>query len=266
MNFDNYQFHYSLSGSTDKPLILFLHGFMGISNDFDKVISLLLDRFCCLTVDLPGHGKTMVLGGDNSYTISNTAHGLIYLLDKLCIEKCFLVGYSMGGRLALYLTLYFPQRFLKAVLESSSPGLKTQQEQIERIQHDLRLAQKLATSDFSLFLSNWYNQPLFSSLKNHPKFEYLLEQRLQNHPSRLAKSLRNMSTGYQPSLWEKLKQNKIPLLLLVGEYDHKFRAINLEMAELCEAATLEIVSQCGHNINFERTEVFVEKLTKFLDN
>lgn len=265
MNFDNYQFHYSLSGSQDQPLILFLHGFMGASNDFDESISLLSDQFCCLAVDLPGHGKTRVTGGDDCYTMSNTAEALINLLNQLNVEKCFLAGYSMGGRLALYLTLHFPHRFSKVVLESASPGLKTQQERMERIQHDLKLAQKLETGDFSSFLSNWYNQPLFTTLQKSPSFERLIKRRLQNNPLELAKSLYNMGTGCQPSLWQKLEQNKVPLLLLVGEYDNKFRAINVEMAELCKAATLKIISHCGHNINFENPKCFVKSVTDFFN-
>lgn len=264
MRVNNFLFHYSLSGNADKPLILFLHGFMGDSNEFNEVISLLSDQFYFLTVDLPGHGKTRVLGGDVCYTMSNTAHALIDLLDQLNIQQCFLAGYSMGGRLALYLNLYFPERFPKVVLEAASPGLKTQRERLERIQRDWELARKLENSDFSEFLSNWYNQPLFASLKKHPDFESLIASRLQNNPLELAKSLQNLGTGCQPSLWEKLKQNKNPLLLLVGEYDVKFRSINSDMARLCESAKLEIVSNCGHNIHFENSKAFVEKLIMFL--
>lgn len=237
---------------------------MGDSTEFNESISLLSDQFCCLTVDLPGHGKTRVLGGEECYTMSNTAHALINLLTQLTIQKCFLVGYSMGGRLALYLNLHFPQRFSKVVLESASPGLKTQRDQLERTQRDFELARKLEQRDFSTFLSSWYNQPLFTSLKKHPDFELLIASRLQNNPFELAKSLRNLSTGCQPSLWEKLKQNKNELLLLVGEYDTKFKAINSEMAKLCQFAKLEIVNDCGHNIHFENINTFVETIQTFL--
>lgn len=264
MRFDTIQFHYSFRGNKNKPLILFLHGFMGDSNEFNAAISLLSEQFCTLTVDLPGHGKTKVLGSEESYTMSSTAKALINWLDQLNVQTCFLVGYSMGGRLALYLSLSFPQRFPKVVLESASPGLKTQRDRLERIQQDLELAKKMETSDFSVFLSNWYNQSLFTSLKEHPNFESLLASRLQNNPLELAKSLRNLSTGRQPSLWEKLKQNQNPLLLLVGEYDAKFRGINSEMARLCNAITLKIVSHCGHNIHVENTKAFVENIILFL--
>ena len=266
MTFDNFQIYYSLTGNRDKPLILFLHGFMGDSHEFNEAIALLSDQFSCLTVDLPGHGKTRVLGGDEYYTMPKTAQALINLLDWLDIKKCFLVGYSMGGRLALYLALHFPQRFSKVVLESASPGLETQWDQLERIKRDFALAQQLEKTDFPSFLSNWYNQSLFTSIKKHPDFEYLIASRLNNNPSELAKSLRNMSTGCQPALWEKLKQNTIPLLLLVGEYDAKFRSINSKMARLCESAKVEIVSNCGHNIHFENTKTFVENVRLFLNN
>ena len=264
MTFDNFKFHYCFRGNRDKPLILFLHGFMGDSNEFNEVIALLSAQFCCLTVDLPGHGKTRVLGGDECYTMSNTAQALINLLEQLNVKQCFLVGYSMGGRLALYLNLHFPQYFSKVVIESASPGLKTQGDRVERTQRDIELAQELEKSNFSSFLSNWYEQPLFVSLKKHPEFKSLIASRLQNHPLELAKSLRNMSTGCQPYLWEELKKNRNPLLLLVGEYDAKFIAINSEMARLCKSAKLEIVSNCGHNIHFENPKIFVENVQFFL--
>jgi 2-succinyl-6-hydroxy-2,4-cyclohexadiene-1-carboxylate synthase len=237
---------------------------MGDSNEFNEVIALLSAQFCCLTVDLPGHGKTRVLGGDECYTMSNTAQALINLLEQLNVKECFLVGYSMGGRLALYLNLHFPQCFSKVVIESASPGLKTQGDRVERTQRDIELAQELEKSDFFCFLSNWYEQPLFASLKKHPQFKSLIASRLQNNPLELAKSLRNMSTGCQPYLWEELKKNRNPLLLLVGEYDAKFIAINSEMARLCKSAKLEIVNNCGHNIHFENPKIFVENVQFFL--
>lgn len=261
---DQFKFHYSFSGDRDKPRILFLHGFMGDSNEFNEVISLLSDNFCCVAVDLPGHGKTRVIGDDECYSMQNTAHGLISLLDDLNIESCCLIGYSMGGRLALYLNLHFPQRFSRVVLESASPGLKTERDQAERIQRDLELAQQLESIDFPVFLSKWYNQPLFASLNKHQNFKLLLEKRLQNNPLELAKSLCGLSTGQQPSLWDKLKINQNHLLLLVGEYDEKFRSINSEMVRLCESAQLKVIRNCGHNIHFENPKEFALNLQSFL--
>jgi 2-succinyl-6-hydroxy-2,4-cyclohexadiene-1-carboxylate synthase len=267
MSLANYQFNYSLINNPNKPVILFLHGFMGNIDEFDEAITLLSDEFSYLTIDLPGHGKTQILGSDECYTMANTAQALINLLDELQIHTCFLVGYSMGGRLALYLTLHYPERFSQVILESASPGLATEVERLARIQQDYQIGRQLIStleiSDFADFLSNWYSQPIFGDIKNHPKYELMLENRLQNYPLKLDKSLRYMGTGYQPSLWDKLKESKNPLLLLVGEYDEKFIDINQRMAEICEKAQLKIIKNSGHNIHFENTKEFVQNLRSF---
>lgn len=261
----NYQFHYDLTGNKNQPLILLLHGFTCDSQDFNQIISLLSQSYCCLAVDLPGHGKTKVIGDETCYNMSNTAQALIDLLDDLQIDKCLLLGYSMGGRLALYMTLYFPDRFEKVVLESASPGLKTEKDRSHRLQADLHIAQNLENSNLKEFLYNWYDRPLFQSLTKSPNFHQLIESRLANNPLELAKSLRNMGTGTQPSLWEQLAKNQIPLLLLVGEYDDKFTTINAKIASLCPAANLEIVPKAGHNIHFENLDKFVAVVRQFYD-
>lgn len=263
----NYQFNYSLINNCNKPVILWLHGFMGNIDEFDEVIKLLGNNFSYLILDLPGHGKTQVLGGNEYYLMEKTAQGLIDLLDELQIPKCFLVGYSMGGRLALYLTLHFPERFSQVVLESASPGLPTEAERLERVKRDAQIAKKLARSvsksDFGSFLFNWYNQPIFGNIKYHPEFETMLESRLHNQPTELVKSLQFMGTGSQPSLWDKLKDNQVPLLFLVGEHDEKFIEINREMAKISQVSKLNIISDSAHNIHFENTLEFVQRLQEF---
>jgi 2-succinyl-6-hydroxy-2,4-cyclohexadiene-1-carboxylate synthase len=268
MNLEKYRFNYSLAGNFQKPLVLFLHGFIGNIEEFDEAIRLLGEDFSYLILDLPGHGKTQVLGNDKYHQIECIAKGIIHLLEELKIEKCFLVGYSMGGRLALYLTLNLPEKFIKVILESASPGLATNIERLARIKSDSQIARKLTRiseqSDFRIFLNNWYNQPIFSKIKNHPKYQKMIESRLENKPLELAKSLQFMGTGYQPSLWENIKENKIPLLLLVGENDEKFIKINTVMSYICKTAQLKIISQAGHNTHVENTLSFVQNLHQFI--
>ena len=170
----------------------------------------------------------------------------------------------MGGRLALYLGINFPTRFEKIILESASPGLKSKAERSLRCQSDFKLANKLENSNFKEFLFNWYNQPLFESLRQHNNFEKLIERRLENNPLELGKSLRNLGIGNQPSLWNKLSNHQIPTLLMVGKYDHKFRAINTEIAELCLVAKLTVISESGHNIHWENPIEWIETIINFL--
>jgi len=159
--------------------------------------------------------------------------------------------------------LSYPNRFPKTVIESGSPGLKTEQERCDRIQRDDKLANRLET-DFDQFLVDWYNQPLFRSFKAHPEFEQILKIRSYNDSNQLARSLREMGTGMQPSLWKKLKSHRNPLLLIAGECDRKFVEINQEMASLCETAELAIAPGAGHNVHFEKPEWYVDRLRDFL--
>jgi 2-succinyl-6-hydroxy-2,4-cyclohexadiene-1-carboxylate synthase len=269
LSFGNCQFGYSLTGKNDRPPILFLHGFMGDRRDFAPVTSYLVDHYRCLAIDLPGHGKTRVMK-EAEYGMALTARAIVGVLDQLHISKCFLVGYSMGGRLALYLAVHFPERFIKTVLESASPGLKTEEERGRRSQQDWHLATKLETTNFTEFLTNWYEQPLFASIKRRMDrskmsltLAQMLERRQQNQPHELAKSLRNLGTGSQPSLWAELAQNQVPLMLLVGELDHKFVQINQEMVAHCPSAQLRVVKDCGHNVHSENVQDFVESLRGF---
>jgi 2-succinyl-6-hydroxy-2,4-cyclohexadiene-1-carboxylate synthase len=261
----NYQLGYSLGGNLDRPNILFLHGFLGDRHEFQPISNQLTNGYQYLSIDLPGQGETQVTE-NSDYGMEPTARAIIAALDQLQISRCFLVGYSMGGRLALYLTLRFPDRFIGTVLESASPGLKTAVEREQRSRRDWQLAAELETVDLSEFLQKWYEQPLFASLVRSPGFAPMLERRRQNRSAELAKSLRYLGTGAQPSLWAELGQNRVPLLLLVGEWDQKFVAINGEMGSLCPLAQLQVVEGCGHNVHFENEPEFVNRLRLFFAN
>ena len=264
---DSYYFSYSSEGDSNHPTILFLHGFMGNRFEFKQAIAILSKQFYCVAIDLLGHGQTIAIDQsidqDHYYTIQSSANFVIKFLDLLRVSHCFLVGYSMGGRLALYLTIHFPQYFDRVLLESASAGLASDATRSDRLASDWQIATKLETGDLRLFLENWYQQPIFANLRSHPDFAQMLEQRLNNSPVLLAKSLRNLSTGMQPSLWEKLFENKISLLLIVGELDPKFVQINRQMQKLCKYSQLEVIPNCGHNIHFENPDLFIEKIETF---
>ncbi|HBC40656.1 MAG TPA: 2-succinyl-6-hydroxy-2,4-cyclohexadiene-1-carboxylate synthase [Pseudanabaena sp.] len=265
---------YYAEGDPSNPAILFLHGFMGDRYEFKQAISVLSRQFYCVAIDLMGHGQTCFIDQSPQYaviaskqeyyyTIQANADLVINFLDFLHLDYCFLIGYSMGGRLALYLAIYFSKYFHKVVLESASAGVRTDVERQDRLAKDQQLAARLENGDFRQFLENWYQQPIFDSLRSQPDFPKLLEQRFNNSPYQLAKSLRNLSTGMQPSLWENLPKIEIPLLFLVGELDPKFVKINQQMEQLTKYSQLEVVPKCGHNIHFENPDFFVKMMHTF---
>lgn len=252
-------------GESGRRTVLFLHGFMGSGSDWLPVCRQLKSRFLCLLPDLPGHGGSSELPARFSCSMEECAGAVIGLLDELEVPDCALVGYSMGGRLALYLLLNYPQRFSRVLLASASPGLSSEENRRKRRRLDEERARRLECGDFPRFLREWYDQPLFASLKKHPGFESLFQRRLENQPRALAASLRGMGTGSQPSLWAALRQNKIPLRLLAGEFDFKFRRLAAEMAEACPVAEVRNMKGAGHTIHFEQPEAFAGEIIDFLD-
>jgi 2-succinyl-6-hydroxy-2,4-cyclohexadiene-1-carboxylate synthase len=264
LSLKQYKFSYELWGNKNHPKLFFLHGFMGSLADFKPIIEILGDQFCYLAIDLPGHGQTKILNTGLSEDIREIAESLIALLNHLDFTPCHLIGYSMGGRLALYLACRFPHIFKSVVLESASPGLATEPERSQRQQLDEQLAIQLETGLWSSFLSQWYEQPIFESLRHHPNFGLLLERRSQNRPQELAQVLRKLGTGSQPSLWEELSQIQLPISLMVGELDSKFMGINQKMLPHFQNAQLSIVPSCGHVVHFEQPHAFAEILKPHL--
>jgi len=254
------KWHYLTAGNPDESIVVFLHGFMGSSNDWKQVISFLKKDFYCIALDLPGHGKTPI---KENLSFESVADTIIQFLDGLGIKKTHLVGYSMGGRLAMYLALEYSEFFDKVVLESASPGLKTEIERKQRIKRDEILAKKIADIPFKKFLEEWYRQPLFESLLRHPQYQDLLEERLKNTPGSLARALLTVSTGRQPNLWNRLEENKIPLLLLAGEFDIKFQKINQKMVKYSPLIRYQMIAGVGHNIHFENPLLFAKILKDF---
>ncbi len=230
---------------------------MGSSADFWPLIQQLLAHFHCICVDLPGHGQTQV----DEYNIPSTAHSLIKLLENLPVDRpCGLCGYSLGGRIALYLALHYPHYWTKVILESASAGLASTADRQERQRQDLAIAHQLRQPDLDLagFIEHWYQQSIFQGISNHANFPALLTQRLQNNPLALARSLATAGLGSQPYLGNLLVTNQLPLLLMVGENDRKFITINQEMAANCQTAELLIVPSCSHNIHWQQPQQWVQ--------
>ncbi|MBN2414061.1 2-succinyl-6-hydroxy-2,4-cyclohexadiene-1-carboxylate synthase [candidate division KSB1 bacterium] len=257
--------YFETHGQSDKPAVLFLHGFMGSTRDWEVVVEKLKHKSInILTIDLPGHGKTRINTDEKSYSIPETANRIIQVLDHLDIQKCSIVGYSMGGRLALYLVLTYPERFTHLVMESAGPGIIDLFERENRQRHDEIVAEKMQADDFESFVLKWYYQPIFRSLILHPNFQNLLYLRLGNDPAELAKVLRNMGQGTQEPMWYKLTNITIPVLLMAGDKDTKYTEIVQDMARFNPGFKTKIFKDCGHNLHFEVPDKFTRLILDFL--
>ncbi len=256
---------YTLSGGAGAPVVLFLHGFMGSSEDWRDTITALKGRYRCLAVDLPGHGDSLGLPPED-YTLDGAARTLLDLLDEIDVKRSALVGYSMGGRLALYLALRYPERCAGLFLESASPGIEYAAERQARREADEERAWFLESSDFGTFLADWYRQPLFASLARHEGLmEKTIEVRRRNSPGELARALRGMGMGNQPSLWDQFGELKTPALDVTGALDEKYAVIARRMADLNPRLRTAIVPDAGHNVRLEAPETYLSLLQDFLE-
>ncbi len=250
-------------GERDKQPLLLLHGFMGSGRDWQKLAAELAAEFFCICPDLPGHGQN--LADSYEWNMDNCLQALLNMLDEMAIPAVHLLGYSMGGRLALYLAIHASRRFRSVVLESASPGLEKREGRRERMMNDQLLAAKIKRLGMTQFINEWYQLPLFASLAMHEDLPEMKARRVKNRPKALAKSLAEMGTGAQPSLWPKLADNKLPLLLLVGEKDRKFVSIAKKMAVMGNQIIVREIAGCGHNIHFENPAAFLQETRTFFD-
>jgi 2-succinyl-6-hydroxy-2,4-cyclohexadiene-1-carboxylate synthase len=252
------------SGEEEKPAVLLLHGFLGCKEDWVEISQGLNRSFRTITIDLPGHGATLNCS-ETEYTMPGAAELVIALLDHLRISLCHLIGYSMGGRIALYLAAHYPDRFERIVIESASAGLKTPEQRAGRMAHDDNVARVLEQKPLAEFLEFWYSQPLFESTRRDPvRFSQMVTRRLKNTPTEAARALRGFSTGAQPYLIPDLERLSNDFLFMAGLLDKKFSALAIELEEHCPNGTAWLVPDVGHTLHFEAPEVYIETVSRFL--
>jgi 2-succinyl-6-hydroxy-2,4-cyclohexadiene-1-carboxylate synthase len=263
---DGIRFHLEVTGE-GFPLVL-LHGFTGDSSTWASFFDRWGSHSRLIVPDIIGHGRTESPEGLKHYQIEAMAHSLNTILDQMGVEQIDLLGYSMGGRLALTFAMIFPNRVRKLILESSSPGLKTASEREFRRMNDAKLAKFIIDEGVKSFVDYWEDISLFQTMKRLPASvqNKIRVQRLKNSPQGLANSLLGMGTGSQPSWWKELSGLSCEVLLLTGEEDLKFGHIAEAMSVRIKNAKWMVVENSGHAIHVEEPEKFGTIVSDFLSN
>lgn len=191
--------------------IVFLHGFLGNSSDWSPVISHLSNR-TCIAFDLPGHGKT-------PWTETNIEELLSRNLPQ---ERVNLIGYSLGGRLALRFALNNPLRIHSLTLLSTHFGLCRDEDKQARFHTDQIWVKKILSLSWDKFLFEWYNQSIFSSLRKKPDLmKQMLSKPKTETPKTLVKALLSWSLSHQDCYRDQLLTFDRPYQILYGENDEK---------------------------------------------
>ncbi|BBN98828.1 2-succinyl-6-hydroxy-2,4-cyclohexadiene-1-carboxylate synthase [Sporolactobacillus terrae] len=265
INLRGVHYHYEQTG-LGTPVLL-LHGFTGSSTTWHFLEKEAAEqKIRLITVDIIGHGLTECPERPNRYAITEAAKDLAALLDVLKLDAVHLVGYSMGGRLALSFSCMFPKRVRTLTLESASPGLKTEMERQKRRDRDVHLAERIKKYGLLSFVNDWENIPLFASQKDLPKNvrSSLRDQRLASSAHGLVCSLIGMGTGVQPSWWTQLTTLHVPTFLITGARDRKFCTLASEMKQALPCAEWYIVPNAGHAVHLEKPDPFKNALVSFI--
>jgi 2-succinyl-6-hydroxy-2,4-cyclohexadiene-1-carboxylate synthase len=224
--------------------LVLLHGFAQTGASWDGVVRELAGRYRALAPDL-GAG---------------TWEGELDRLEALAPERFTLAGYSMGGRLALALALRIPQRVERLVLISASPGLANDGERAARRAADEAFADRIEAIGVEAFAEEWGRLPLWEGQPDRVRAAANAD-RLRNTPAGLADALRGLGTGALEPLWDRLGELPMPVVLIAGERDAKFRAIAEQMAERIPDARVEVVPGAGHAAHLERPDLVAAAIT-----
>jgi 2-succinyl-6-hydroxy-2,4-cyclohexadiene-1-carboxylate synthase len=233
--------------------LVLLHGFSGTRRAWDRVTEQLSpQRYLPLALDLPGHGDAAAKDAPITFD-SCVAHVLAHSPERFA-----LCGYSLGGRVALHVALAAPQRVSRLVLVSTSAGIEDLAERAERRSADRLLADELERSPFEQFVERWRTQPLFAD--DPPEVgELAREDQRRNRPSALAAVLRGIGTGEMPPLWHRLGELTMPVTVVAGERDAKFRTLGERMVAPIADAELVVIPG-GHGLPLESPEAVAQLL------
>ena len=234
------------------PIVL-LHGFTQNHACWRPFADRLLEGHELQMVDLPGHGGSAIVTADLAESAELVARST---------GRATYLGYSLGGRVALHLALAHPELVDRLVIIGATAGIEDDAERAERRSADEALADRIERIGTDAFLDEWLTQPLFASI---PEESVHREARRSNAASALASSLRLAGTGTQHPLWDRLHTLDMPVLVLAGERDPKFRDLGRRLADsIGDNATFEVVPACRHSTHLENPDGTAELVLRWM--
>jgi 2-succinyl-6-hydroxy-2,4-cyclohexadiene-1-carboxylate synthase len=242
-------------GPSGGPPLGLVHGFTQTGRSWAAVADGLARSRRVVVVDAPGHGASSAVGLD----LWGAGRAVVQ-----AVGEADLVGYSMGGRICLHAALAEPRAVHRLVLVGATAGLADPVARARRRADDLALAEAIergGDAGLPAFLERWLASPLFAGLSPQAAGR---EDRLQNTAAGLASSVRLCGTGAQEPLDERLGELTLPVLLVVGEHDGKFRAEADRLQAGMASAEVAVIRGAGHACHLERPDEFVDLVERWL--
>lgn len=252
------------------PIVL-LHGFAQSAESWNEVAALLRQARPVVALDFVGHGGSDQPSETRPYQLDQAAYALAAFLASIAAEyktpSVPVVGYSMGGRIALAAAACNPHPFATLVLEGVGLGPATAEDRAAARERDIANAARLREQGVPAFMDTWERLPLFATQKNLPDETRarVRAARLANSAEALARTFEYAGQHAMPSRTQvlatlaSLKAGGVPVLYLAGACDGKYRQLAEALREqsLC---TTHVVPDVGHNVHLEASESFVKAL------
>jgi 2-succinyl-6-hydroxy-2,4-cyclohexadiene-1-carboxylate synthase len=217
------------------PVVL-LHGFAGTARHWDGVIAELPEgRFAPLALNLSDADPL-------------SADGVTRLVSgATAAEPAIVVGYSMGGRLALHAALAIPDRVSRLVLVSTSAGIEDAAEREARRVSDDALAAQVEGSSIDSFIARWRSQALFAHDPQDVTEAIAADER-RCTPGGLAAMLRGLGPGTMAPMWDRLGELTMAVAVLAGELDPAYLVHGKRLAAGVRRSTFRCVPGVGHRV------------------
>jgi 2-succinyl-6-hydroxy-2,4-cyclohexadiene-1-carboxylate synthase len=175
-----------------------------------------------------------------------------------------LVGYSLGGRLALRAALRWPDSFSAVVVVGSTAGIEEGPLRVQRAEADEKLASWMEAMPIEDIVSLWERQPLFAD-QSEPLVDEQRPGRLSHDPRSLALLLRTAGQGTLEPVWHELRTLPLPILAIAGARDDGYSAAAKRIASVAPNGRMAIVEEAGHAPQLQQPEVVAELIVAFLD-
>lgn len=246
------------------PPVTCCHGFALAAASWTEVAAAAGPGWRWLLPDHRGHGRTRVPAAA-SHSLEAGAEDVLRLWDAVGAERSHLVGYSMGGRLALTLAVRAPERLSSLVVVSAHAGLEAD-ERPPRRAADRAWARRLRREGVGPFADAWEALPLLAGVARRSRRARarLARLRRRSRPEGLAASLRDGGAGTMTPIWERLATVTCPVLVVAGAEDPRYRAHAVRLAARLPHGRVAVVPRCGHAVPAERPYLLGRMLREFL--
>ena len=263
MYFDLGEYRYGLTIVGDGEPIVCFHGFSESSYTWDSIN---LPGYRLIRIDLIGHGDSDIPEEGAAYTIPKMIEDLHTVIYHMVGDRYYLMGYSMGARIALSYALEYESEIKGLILESGSVGIASDDERTKRRKADEELAVHIENHDGAWFATRWAKAPIFESQKQLlPAVTELIRlRRAHNSPYALACTLRGSGQGVMTYVGDQLEKLSCKGLYVSGALDTKYTTIGRDVFGKLPNFKHVVVEGAGHNVHIEKPQIFERAVLDFL--